>query len=148
MKIGKYLLLAVGITAVLIVARVVYLSKELPSYQEVDSHRKSAELMFQDYSNALIARDFQRAFGFCSDDFKAVSPFEAFVQQQKLWEAQSGRLGGVKVTAMEVHGTGDPPQWTAFIAADFKYQDKTVHVLYSLDFQDEKWAVRHYERKK
>lgn len=148
MKIGKYLLLAVGIIAVLIVARVGYLSKDLPSYQEVDSQRKSAEWMFQDYSKALVAHDFQRAYGFCSDDFKRVSPFEAFVQQQKLWEAQNGKLIGVKVTAMEVHGTGDAPEWTAFVAGDFEYQNKTEHLLYSLDFRDEKWVVRHYERKK
>ncbi len=71
------------------------------------------EQTFAAYSLALVERDYETAYGFCSSDLQKVLTKDEFVTQYRQLEISLGPLRTIEQGQMTVNGNGS--DWTAVV---------------------------------
>jgi hypothetical protein len=85
-----------------------------------------------DYSNRLVTHEYDRAYGHCSDAFRAATPYDRFISLYQGLEKQYGPLKSAQPQNFEAHGHGEglssstPMMWRAEVDERFIYEKKTL----------------------
>ena len=111
-------------------------------------HEKNAALStFNDFSAALVDRNYKVAYAMCSKDFRTTTPVEEFVRQQSLLETNHGRLVRIKRNSFIAEGRGTPARWTARLEATNVYERDEQRFSYWLIRDDNHWQIIGYREK-
>lgn len=113
----------------------------VPNLLNAGKQKKLVEASFQDYANALMARDYARAYDFTSDEFKKAVPFETYAERRRELETEFGPLKSISQEQTYVHGKGSPMRWIAIIEAHEKYKKTELVSACELHLERGAWRV-------
>jgi hypothetical protein len=103
---------------------------------------RGAERVFDDFADAQTKGDLQRAYSFCSPDFRAVTGYAEFVRQQTVLKSAYGSLKSISRGAVVVEGRGSPTVWTAVIKATLTFEKQRADFVYEFHERDGSWELQ------
>jgi hypothetical protein len=142
----KRIALAVAVLGIVCLAALTYLV--LPNLRTALSEHGRVIERFTAYSAAVERGDVRAAYDICSEEFKKVTPWSAFVSEHAALATRRGALRGVQVEGTHVQGRGAPMEWTATVYAAFHYDRKTVRRVYDLREVRGTWLIDAYREEK
>jgi hypothetical protein len=126
---------------VIVILTVVAVSILFTNLRTASERKKQAEMVFREYANALVARDYSRAFSLTSEPFREALPFEGYSAKQRELEEQYGSLQDIRFGNTYVHGKGSPMRWIAIIEAHERYQRLELVFACELHFDNNSWRL-------
>lgn len=103
---------------------------------------RGAERVFDDFADAQTKGELQRAYSFCSPDFRAVTAYTEFVRQQTVLKSAYGNLKSISRGSVVVEGRGSPAVWTAVINATLTFEKQQAHFIYELHEREGSWELQ------
>src|SRR5712692_9555412 len=97
-----------------------------PGMLRACQQKKAVNQTFSAYATALVSKQFEEAYRYCSRDFQEATSFQAFVSLHQELQSRYGNLNSVKQKGSVVEGRGSPARWAAVIKADHMYQAKSI----------------------
>jgi hypothetical protein len=113
----------------------------LPELTAVWPERKVVRQTFSRYTEALVNRKFEEAYGYQSPEFQERVTLASFVQYQDDAQAKFGVLKSVRQEGMAVQEWRNPDRWKASIKADFQYEKAKVRFTFVLHRDNGRWKI-------
>lgn len=135
----KMLLMIIGLWLAAIAAFTI------PNLVAVGKETKSVEHLFSSYTDALMKGDYGGAYEFSGPDFRSLLSAAQFSEQQSQLQSRFGKLLSVKRQGIKVSRTGEPPFWSAQIAADMDYANASRRFEFSFRKHTGKWVLYGYQ---
>ncbi len=132
----KYPLLAIAGAWGLVLA-VILIHMVVRTYAE----RREVLHNVSDYSNGLVNQQYDRAYRYASDAFRAALPYDKFVSLHQDLEKRFGKLKGVTRQGYEIHGSGNPMMWRAVVDEELVYEKKTLRFEFVLHKESGHWVI-------
>lgn len=118
----------------------------MPGLLSAHRQRVALEATFQQYSNAIVARDYPAAYSYYGSAFKTAITLQDFIAQERSFESKLGRIKSTNVAGFYMHGRGSPMVWTALIREVRRYENGEVHLLCEFHFEDGRWQLFGYKQ--
>jgi hypothetical protein len=135
---------AVAASAAVLVAAVILAYTE-PGMREVHRQHQAFNAAFQQYSSAILARDYPAAYSLGGREFRAVLSQSDFAKEQQELESRLGILESASVAKLEIRGSGDPAQWIAKVQELRHYKNGNLYLRYEFRFEDGQWRLFGYQ---
>ena len=109
----------------------------------VEGHRESIsfERTFNQFSGALVRKQYDEAYGQCGTDFHHAMTYDQFVQYYSSLEKQYGPLKSYKTASSHATGQGTPTVWRGVMDAEFVYEKKTLGFEFVLYKEGDRWVL-------
>jgi len=102
-----------------------------------------ANKSLHDFANALIAKDYSRAYGSTTPEFRAVTNYAAFVKLHEDLTLRMGELKNVEVDQSEVREHRDG--WKANLDANMVFANGNLDFKFVLKKEDGLWKINSYQ---
>jgi hypothetical protein len=94
-----------------------------------------------DYSNGLVSQQYDQAYRYAGEGFRAALPYDKFVTLYRGLQKQYGTLKAVTPQGYEIHGSGNLMMWRAVVERDFVYEKKTLRFEFVLHKESGHWVI-------
>jgi type II secretory pathway pseudopilin PulG len=133
---NRYSLIVLGTVAIL-------LAIVIPGAVKTHRETLNAKRALEDYTAALIAHRYDKAYSLGCTDFQKALSYRDFLEMQKMLEVRYGPLTSAKQGLYLVRNNydGKPTIWTATIDTDLVYQKADLKFAFTLHKEDGAWKV-------
>ena len=104
-----------------------------------------ADHAFSAYMDALVHKDWSRAYALCGPEFQAATTYNTFADKQSEVSARLGELLSYQRESSEAMSTR--VGWSAVVHARLTYSKGSAEFVYELRKDKNRWSVWAYERR-
>lgn len=97
---------------------------------------------FHSFTDALIAKDYTRAYGSTAPELRAVTDYNAFVKMHENWTSRMGDLRSVEVSHGEINDLGDG--WWGNMNARMVFAHGSLFFTFILKKENGSWKIYSY----
>lgn len=119
-----------------------------PLFYQTVRNKRSFDVAFRLYTEAIQRADYPAAFEFCSQSFRAATSYDEFVRGHRALVASYDSLKRISPGSTTVEGSGSPMAWIGSTVADVEFERASVRLVYELHMEKDGWKVFSYRLEK
>ncbi len=116
-----------------------------PLFVELFRQKRLLEVTFTQYANAVVARDYPKAYGFLGPDLHRVVTLAKFSEQQSLIETEFGGVSRINFSDVELEGNGSD-KWTGSLRAKFIHVGRESVFDFYFRSDGKTWTIQSYQQ--
>ena len=127
----------------IVIAAVAVLVFAVPAFAWMFMEMHAASKAFTSFSDALVSKNYERAYNLTSSDFRAALSQSAFADQQTALCSHLGALKKVVIGPSETEG--DQHGWSSTISAKFVFERAERQFTFVMKKEGDSWLVYGYK---